>query len=394
MTQTGTEVQRTADIRRANLAAVLRHVDLHPGSSQTDLRAALGLATGGVSALVSQLQTLDVLAGDRAAHGGAGRPRRVLRIHAPGRVAVGVEVTVDAVLVRVLAMDGTEIARRDTPLGPVPSSPAELGRLVGERMAAAVPAASTPLTLTVVVPGVVSGDQFTLPAFGWHYRPIAETLATAPDVPVVRLLNDGDTAALGELRRGVLRGCQTAVAIHGSNGIAGGIVSGGDILTGCLGLAGEIGHVIVAPEGPPCECGQRGCLAQVASVRAMARDLDETALLLTQGYWDYAASLAARAEGGEAAVRAVLDEARRTLGTVLQTLGAIVSPERIVLTGNLVPLGKHLLPDPPRPLAAGGLWERPVLLSGFGGDSVLIGAAEDARQAYFDDVVRLSARGA
>lgn len=117
--------------------------------------------------------------------------------------------------------------------------------------------------------GRVHGPAVNL--LGWQGTSLSEMVASRCGIACVAG-NDVNFAALAEARQ---RGCDNLVFIALGTGIGGGIVSGGTLISGNLGMAGEIGHVVVEPGGRPCGCGQRGCVEQYAGSRAIT---DETAL--------------------------------------------------------------------------------------------------------------------
>jgi glucokinase len=107
---------------------------------------------------------------------------------------------------------------------------------------------------------------------GFHNVPLGPRLAAALDCRVV-VENDANAAAYGEYWAGAGRGIDgpgDLVLLTLGTGVGGGIISGGRVLHGCRGLAGEVGHMIVADGGRLCGCGQRGCLEAYASAAAVA----------------------------------------------------------------------------------------------------------------------------
>ena len=117
---------------------------------------------------------------------------------------------------------------------------------------------------------VRSGVLLSTPNLVWRNLPLAEALGATFGLPVT-VDNDATAAAWAESRLGASRGYDDSLFVGVGTGIGGGIVAGGRLLRGAHGLAGEIGHVIVEPDGPPCGCGNRGCWEQVASGLAIAR---------------------------------------------------------------------------------------------------------------------------
>jgi glucokinase len=124
------------------------------------------------------------------------------------------------------------------------------------------------------IPGII--DQRTgmlrqspnLP--GWHDYPVRNAIEERLGAPVV-LENDANAAAFGEAWLGAARGKQYMCIITLGTGVGGGIVLDGRIWRGMTGMAGEVGHVTIDPGGPPCKCGNIGCVEQFASATAVMR---------------------------------------------------------------------------------------------------------------------------
>jgi glucokinase len=124
------------------------------------------------------------------------------------------------------------------------------------------------------IPGII--DQRTgmlrqspnLP--GWHDYPVRNAIEERLGAPVV-LENDANAAAFGEAWLGAARGKQSMCIITLGTGVGGGIVLDGRIWRGMTGMAGEVGHVTIDPNGPPCKCGNIGCVEQFASATAVTR---------------------------------------------------------------------------------------------------------------------------
>jgi glucokinase len=106
------------------------------------------------------------------------------------------------------------------------------------------------------------------PNLGWRNVPLRLELEEALGLQVL-VLNDVRAAAWGEWLHGAGRGVDDLVCIFVGTGIGGGIVSGGRMLAGCSNTAGEIGHITIDLDGPPCHCGNRGCLEVMAGGRAL-----------------------------------------------------------------------------------------------------------------------------
>ncbi|HQV57508.1 MAG TPA: ROK family protein [Ilumatobacteraceae bacterium] len=174
---------------------------------------------------------------------------------------------------------------------------------------------------------------------------VGAALSARLHVPVV-VDNDATCAALAEWQLGAGRGPNGPVGdmvmVTMGTGIGGGIISGGRLQRGAHGFAGEFGHMMVDPAGPPCPCGRRGCWERYTSGSGLARLASDAA---TAGRLRLAESLTRQirgedvvrwAEGGDVQASAVLDEFAWWVGVGLATLANTLDPERFVLGGGLV----------------------------------------------------------
>ena len=105
---------------------------------------------------------------------------------------------------------------------------------------------------------------------GWANYPVRHEIERRLAAPVV-LENDANAAAFGEAWLGAARGQESMCMITLGTGVGGGLVFEGEIWRGMTGMAGEVGHITVDPNGPPCKCGNIGCAEQYASATAIMR---------------------------------------------------------------------------------------------------------------------------
>jgi len=170
----------------------------------------------------------------------------------------------------------------------------------------------------------------------WAGRSVAPPIEAAIGVPVA-LINDARAFGLAELRLGAGRGASSMVGLTLGTGVGGVIAIDGHVVLGHDGTAGEVGHQTIDPDGPPCGCGNRGCLEAFARAdRIAAACGTETA---------EAAVVAARA--GDARALAGLAEIGRYLGIGIGNMIAVISPDRVVIGGGIAAAGDLLL-DPIR----------------------------------------------
>lgn len=200
--------------------------------------------------------------------------------------------------------------------------------------------------------------------------------------------NDANAAALGEAWVGAGRGVRDLVYITVSTGIGGGLILDGRLYRGANGTAGEIGHIIIEPNGPPCHCGNRGCLEVLASGTAIARQAreavargDPTSLRRFAGRPQEitAVAVAEAARGGDRLAADLYDQAGTRVGLVLSNLLALLNPEMIIVGGGVSKTG-DLLFRPLRAAIAQRVYPAPalgaaVIPADLGDDVGIIGAA-------------------
>jgi predicted NBD/HSP70 family sugar kinase len=150
--------------------------------------------------------------------------------------------------------------------------------------------------------------------------------------------NDANLAALAEAAFGAGRDAKDLVYVMASAGIGAGLVLNGRLYRGAGGLAGEVGHVLVAPDGPVCRCGNRGCLETIAGTDALAARLRGSHGDGLDGRAIVALALAGDVECAEA-----ITEAGRAIGTAAATLVNVLNPELVVIGGDLAGGGELLL---------------------------------------------------
>jgi glucokinase len=182
-------------------------------------------------------------------------------------------------------------------------------------------------SITIAAPGPIDINRGVLvnpPNLpGWRNVPLAAMLAQATGAKV-HLANDADMAGLGEFHHGAGRGTRNMVYITWSTGIGGGLIIDGKLHRGGHGTAGEVGHMIIDPNGPLDACGQRGCLEAFIGGANIARETGHTA-----------AELFAAAAQGNRQARMMVERAARYMGFALISLTNVVDPEMFVIGGGV-----------------------------------------------------------
>lgn len=234
-------------------------------------------------------------------------------------------------------------------------------------------AAEDAVAVGVVVPGAVdsaAGVASYSANLGWRDVPLREIVSGDTGLPTA-VDHDIRAGGLAEHTIGRSRDIDDSVVLIIGTGIAGLIMSGGSFTRGALGIAGEIGHMPVCPDGEACPCGQRGCLERYASAAAVSRRYAERT-----GTAATAEQVVARISQDAAAAQ-VWDEATTALGVALASCAMLLDPATIVLAGGLSAAGDALLLPVRSELEDRVVW-RPVPsveLSSLGGQAGTLGAA-------------------
>lgn len=188
----------------------------------------------------------------------------------------------------------------------------------------------------------------------WHGRDLRELLAAELGTPV-SLEGDSRLAAMAEWMWGEARGASDLLYVKCGTGVGGGVVLGGRLHRGQTGLAGEIGHVVVDPLGPPCICGARGCLFTFVAGGALLRQLERA------GHrHESLVAMTAAARDGDLISRRLIAEAGQLIGRAAADASKIIAPQAIVFGGQLASAGALLLEPISTSIRDSGLWGESV----------------------------------
>lgn len=192
-------------------------------------------------------------------------------------------------------------------------------------------------TVGIGVPGLYDADAGTarfLPnlAGEWSGRPVAGPVSERIGLPAV-LINDARAFGLAELRLGAGRGASTMVGLTLGSGVGGVVVVDGGVHFGHDGTGGEVGHQTIQADGPPCTCGNRGCLEALTKADRIAAAC---------GTASAAKAVDAARAGNERAV-AGMREIGHLLGIGIANLIVVLTPDRVVVGGGVAAAGELLL---------------------------------------------------
>ncbi|PFO01488.1 glucokinase [Bacillus sp. AFS076308] len=205
-------------------------------------------------------------------------------------------------------------------------------------------------------PGTVDREKGTvIGAYNLNWstlQPVKEQIEEGTGISFC-IDNDANVAALGERWKGAGEDGADVVFITLGTGVGGGIIADGNLIHGKVGAAGEIGHIIVEPDGYQCTCGNQGCLETVASatgVVRLARDLSERYAgdselkwLIDDGQEVTAKTVFDQTKRGDQLAVIVVDKFYYYLGLACGNIGNILNPETIVIGGGVSAAGDMLL---------------------------------------------------
>jgi len=176
--------------------------------------------------------------------------------------------------------------------------------------------------------------------------PLADMFSKRLGIPVA-MTNDANAAAMGEMKYGVAVGMKNFVEITLGTGVGSGIVANGQLLYGCDGFAGELGHIIIDPNGRPCGCGRKGCLETYCSATGVVRtaiemlEKSDIQTSLRDIPTDNLTSLAIyeAATAGDTLAKEIFKVTGETIGKACADFSAFLSPEAYIFFGGLAHAG-------------------------------------------------------
>lgn len=385
--------QRSETVRRANLSAIVRELHLSGPLSRSELVARTGLTRSAIRGLIGELVAADIVSEEKAEPlGTPGRPSPVVTPNPTTTAVLALDILVDSSAAALVGLGGVVLAqvRADRPRGhfgvdEVIAELAELADTVRKRH----PDADPLIGVGVAVVGMVrrtDGFVSMAPNLGWRDVALGDRLAEALGTTApISIANEADLAALAELRRGVSVSAGDVLFISGEVGVGGGLIVGGEALTGSSGYGGEIGHMPINPDGLPCRCGSVGCWETEVGEEALLRRAGRS----PDGGRQAVDDLLRDAAAGVPVALLALEAEGRWLGRGLAGLVNVFNPRQIVLgglIGRIYPFVAELLERELDRLALPGSRDLVrIVPASLGVDATLLGAAELAFEPLLND---------
>jgi len=335
-------------LRERNRLRVIDALRTRGAVSRADIARQTGLSRSTVSSLVGDLQPAGLVVErdtDTVAAVGArgGRPPVLVALDRSAGAVLGIDFGHRHLRVAVADLSYTLLAETFVELEVDTAADEALdtaARLTEQVLEEAGLERGRVLAAGMGLPGPVDGtsglllSQTILP--GWVGLDPAAAMEERLALPV-HVDNDANVGALGESTFGAGRGTHVMAYLRLSAGIGAGLVFGGRPFRGSKGIAGEIGHVLVDPQGPICRCGNRGCLETFVAGPALCELLRRSHGALSVG------QLVALAKEGDAACQRVIADAGRVTGRAVADLCNYLNPDLVVVGGELSMAGDLVL---------------------------------------------------
>lgn len=343
----GTNLPKMGDFNQAVILDSIRRSE--EGLSRVELAASAGLAAQTVSNICRRLLDSELIMEAGKETSGPGKPRTILRLNPKGMYAIGLHIDPALTSYALLDAVGSVLVSVDEPTD-LSSPPAEAVAAMGRRIRHIIADAGIPeqriAGVGVATPGPVDASSGTVVdpphMTGWHRVPLRDILQETTKLPVV-MDKDVTAAAVAELWAGADASATDFIFVYIGTGIGAGLVLNDEVVRGASGNVGEIGHIITDPDGPPCDCGRRGCVKVTCMPETLVAQARAAGALpgLTEGQMpslpDDVAALVAAADAGNSAAQDVLAQSARRLAGAVSVLTNLLDVERVVFGGPFWP---------------------------------------------------------
>lgn len=348
-------------MREMNRTVILDVIRDEGSISRAAIAKRTRLSRSTVSSIITELIDAQLVTEVGQGRSSGGRRPILLKFNYAAGYVVGVDLGATHIIVLVADLNGQVVARTETDFSVAVGPEIGLDQ-IAETVRLCLDQAGLRLEqvmgVGLGVPGPVDYAQGRVVAPpimpGWHGVALRERLAEDLGVPIY-VDNDANLGALSEHCRGAGRGYPNLAYIKVGTGIGCGLVLNGELYRGELGSAGEIGHVTIDENGPPCKCGSYGCLESMAGGPAIALRAQQairagqvTSLSSIQPVESITArDVALAAHAGDRLGQQLYSEAGRHIGVALSSLANLLNPGLIIVGGGVAQAG-HVLLDPIR----------------------------------------------
>jgi len=350
-------------IKEWNIGLALDTIRRHEPISRVDIARLTGLGRSTISGIVGRLLKEGLVQEiGSASESGMGRRAVLLRLKARALAVAGVKLGPSGIIASLTDLYTEPIVTLTRPLPPGADGEGVVSGIADAVRTLIDQAGFDPqrvLGVGLVIPGVVDPATGTsLNSYFPHWRDLSlrDLLEERLELPVM-VDNDANAVALAEHRFGAGRGVDQMIGITVGVGIGAGLIVDGHLYRGRKNGAGELGHVVLDMKGPTCVCGKNGCLealagdlALVANAAAAVAAGRATAITPLAGSPDLITReiIVAAAQAGDRLARELLEQAGQWLGLGVAGAVNLLSPARIVVSGEAALQAGELLLDPLR----------------------------------------------
>lgn len=388
-------------LRQINLSAIMSYIRIAAPISRSELAKKTGLNKATITSLVGELISRKLIKEVGLSTNALGRPSMNLTLNPDVGFIIGVEIGVD--FINVIATDFTpkEVLHTNEKTS-LSMSVDEIIELLIQRVKEAQKFCKEKiggsfLGISVGVPGLVDYEKGILlfaPNLNWRNVELKDRLAAVFNVPII-IDNEANLATYGEYYFGSAYQHPDILYLSAGVGLGGGILHNAELLRGVNGMAGELGHITMLPDGELCGCGNKGCWETLVSIRALYRyaqeqlNTDKSSLLWGATGGDMSAlsveKIVAAAEKGDRVALVALAKVGRYLGIGIASLINSLNPSIVVFGGIMSSAWKFLEPVVISEITARALlWNREntkVVLAKHGSDACGMGGVASIYQS-------------
>jgi glucokinase-like ROK family protein len=388
-------------LRKINLSAIMNYIRINAPISRSTLARKTGLNKATITSLVSELIQRNLIKEVGLKNNALGRPSMDLTLNPDAGFIIGVEIGVDFINVIGTDFSPREIVHVNVPTTLEMSVDEVLQEMI-IRINQAVDechlkVGGSFLGLAVGVPGLVDYEEGTLlfaPNLKWRDVELKKYLSSIYPVPII-IDNEANLATFGEYYFGSAYQYPDVLYLSAGIGLGGGIIHDSELLRGVNGMAGELGHITMLPDGELCGCGNKGCWETLVSLRALYRYVQEQfATDKTSELWKKTGGnsneltvemIVSAAEKGDRIAIVALTKVGRYLGIGIASLINSLNPAIVVFGGIMSSAWKFLEPVVLSEIKNRTLfWNREnteIVLAKHGSDACVIGGIASIYQA-------------
>ncbi len=338
--------RNSKETHRMNLSLILRILFEQGPTSRLFIKKTMGLSQAAITLLTQELIEAGLIMETGIANfqDGAGRPSQNLRLVSQARFLIGVELSWRTLKVGLfdLKVEPYKIVAEDIYPGTTDNQIlTRIAEIIQQFYQEYNFTTSRVLGIGAGVAGIIDSPNGLikfLPGFGWKDFPFAERLAELTGLPVV-VNNNVQNMVLAEKWLGNGRKKDNLLLLHVGSGVGSGVFLWGRPFYGSVAGAGEIGHMVINDEGPPCRCGRVGCLEALVAEPALCKRAREKGIAADPTISD----LIQLALKGEPGAREIFSQAGRYLGIAIVNILNIFGQMDVILSGTIFKSGEIIL---------------------------------------------------